>query len=102
MLCKKSYYNPIISPRLTCLFKASAQQIAALINLGNPSYTPVLWQITLLSWAILAVCIFANTILFRMLPRIEAGFACLHVVAFIAFITVLWYANKWAFFFLWK
>lgn len=43
------------------------------------------------SWAILLLCIFANTVLFRKLPLLEGAVTVLHVLGFFAFIVVLWY-----------
>ena len=75
----------------TCF--ASAQQITALINLSNAGYEPHEWQVACLSWAILLVAIFANTILYRRLPLIEGIVTFLHVLGFFAFIIVLWYVS---------
>ncbi|KAL2054419.1 hypothetical protein ABVK25_005167 [Lepraria finkii] len=72
----------------TCF--ASAQQITALISLGNPSYEPSEWQNALLSWAILLLAIFANTVLFRKLPLIEGIVTFIHVLGFFTFVIVLW------------
>ena len=75
---------------LNPIFKASAQQITALINLGNESYEATEWQTALFSWAILLVAIFANTVLFRKLPLVEGIVTFIHVLGFFAFIVVLW------------
>ncbi|KAL8767137.1 MAG: hypothetical protein Q9194_006077 [Teloschistes cf. exilis] len=72
----------------TCF--ASAQQITALINLGDESYEPSQWQTALLSWAILLLAIFANTALFRKLPIIEGFVTFIHIFGFLAFVIVLW------------
>ncbi|KAL8717407.1 MAG: hypothetical protein Q9225_005338 [Loekoesia sp. 1 TL-2023] len=69
---------------------ASAQQITALINLDHTSYVPSSWQTSLISWAILLLCIFANTVLFRKLPLIEGVVTFIHVLGFFAFVIVLW------------
>ena len=73
----------------TCF--ASAQQITALINLGNSNYTPTQWQTALFSWAILMLAIVANTVFYRKLPLLEGIVIFVHVLGFIAFIVVLWY-----------
>lgn len=44
----------------------------------------------MLSWAILLLCIFVNTVLFRRLPLIEGIVTFIHVLGFFAFIIVLW------------
>lgn len=44
----------------------------------------------MLSWAILLLCIFVNTVLFRKLPLIEGIVTFIHVLGFFAFIIVLW------------
>ena len=77
--------RPLLNPT-----QASAQQITALINLGNSGYTSTQWQIALFSWAILLLAIFANTVLYRKLPLLEGIVACLHVLSFFSFVIVLW------------
>ena len=72
----------------TCF--ASAQQIAALITLSDSGFEAHEWQVALLSWAILGVAIFANTLLYRRLPLIEGIVTVLYVIGFFAFIIVLW------------
>lgn len=72
----------------TCF--ASAQQITALVNLGNSSYAPTQWQIALFSWAILLLAIFANTVLYRKLPFLEGIVTFLHILGFFTFVIVLW------------
>ncbi|KAM0794843.1 amino acid/polyamine transporter I [Usnea florida] len=72
----------------TCF--ASAQQITALISLSNQSYEPSQWQTALLSWAILLLAIFANTVLFRKLPLIQGIVTSIHILGFFAFVIVLW------------
>lgn len=71
--------------------QASGQQITALIALSHKTYTSTEWQVALLSWAILFLCIFMNTVLFRRLPLIEGVVTFLHVLGFFAFVIVLWY-----------
>ena len=83
----------LVSPDKTIAhpaLQASAQQITALINLGNPNYAPAEWQVALFSWAILLVAIFANTVLYRKLPLIEGVVTIIHVLGFFAFVIVLW------------
>ena len=72
----------------TCF--ASAKQIVALIHLTDPTYESTQWQTAMLSWAILLLSIFANTIAYRKLPLIEGIMTFLHVLGFFAFIIVLW------------
>lgn len=47
----------------------------------------------MLSWAVLLLCIFANTVLFRKLPFIEGVVTVIHVLGFIGFVIVLWYVR---------
>lgn len=48
----------------------------------------------MLSWGILALAIFCNTVLFRRLPLIEGIVTFIHVLAFFAFVIVLWYVLR--------
>lgn len=59
--------------------------------LSDSSLHPAKWQTALLSWAILSLAIFANTVLYRKLPLLEGIVTFLHVLAFFAFVIVLWY-----------
>ena len=59
--------------------------------LASPDYAATTWQNALLSWAILLVAVFANTVIFRKLPLIEGLLTFLHFLGFFAFIIVLWY-----------
>ena len=70
--------------------KASAQQITALVNLHHTGYVPSNWETSMLSWAILLLCIFVNTVLFRKLPLIEGIMTALHILGFLAIVVVLW------------
>lgn len=72
------------------MYKASAQQITALISLSNQSYESSQWQTALLSWAILLLAIFANTVLFRRLPLLQGIVTSIHILGFFAFVIVLW------------
>ena len=76
---------------LTSIIQAAAQQITALIVLGNPNYSPTEWETALFSWAILMLAIFANTVLYRKLPLLEGIVTFIHVLGFFAFLIVLWY-----------
>ena len=44
----------------------------------------------MLSWAVLLLCVFANTVLFRKLPIIAGTVTFVHVFGFFAFVIVLW------------
>lgn len=58
--------------------------IQSLIGLNNSGYTFPRWQCTLLMYAVLALCIFVNTVLVRFLPGLEGVILVLHVVGFFA------------------
>lgn len=58
--------------------------IQALIGINDPTYTFPRWQCTLLMYAVLALCIFVNTVLVRLLPGLEGLILVLHVVGFFA------------------
>lgn len=90
LLCKSKIDACPSQFQLNLSTQASAEQITALINLGHTSYVPATWHVVLLSWAILFLSIFANTVLFRRLPLIEGIATILHVLGFFAFVIVLW------------
>ena len=69
--------------------QAAGQQIVALANLGHSSFSASNWQISLISFAVLAFVILVNTVLFRNLPLIEGCIMMLHVFAFFAIVVVL-------------
>lgn len=57
-----------------------------MLVLNHPNYTPQPWQSTLLSWAVIAVCVFVNTAVSKWLPKIE-GFILIFDI--LGFFTVL-------------
>jgi len=58
--------------------------IQSLIGLHDESYTFPRWQCTLLMYAVLALCLFVNTVLIKLLPGLEGIVLILHVVGFFA------------------
>lgn len=58
--------------------------VQSLIGLNNPSYTFPAWQCTLLMYAVLALCLFVNTALVKLLPGLEGLILILHVLGFFA------------------
>lgn len=58
--------------------------IQSLIGLNDPTYTFPRWQCTLLMYAVLALCLFVNTVLVKLLPGLEGVILILHVVGFFA------------------
>lgn len=67
-----------------------------LIILDNDSYEPKKWHGTLLSWAVLAVAIFINTVVSGLLPMIESIILALHILGFVAIIVPLVYFSPHA------
>lgn len=65
--------------------------LQGLLILDYPDYEPKQWQGTLLTWLVVAVSVFINTVIPGALPRIEIMTVIFHVAGFIAIITVLWY-----------
>ena len=58
--------------------------IQALIGINHPTYSFARWQCTLLMYAVIALCIFVNTVLIKVLPGLEGLILILHVVGFFA------------------
>lgn len=75
----------------------SASMIQALCLVNWPGYTAVYagWQGTLVSWAVVLVCVFFNTVVGRLLPKVEGSFMILHILGFFAvLIPLVYYAPK--------
>ena len=64
--------------------------IQGIIVLDNPNYSYARWQGTLLTWAVIVVCIFINVVIPAALPRIEVFILVFHIVGFIAIVATLW------------
>ena len=64
--------------------------IQGVIVLDNPNYSFARWQGTLLTWAVIAVCIFINVVIPAWLPRFEVFILVFHIVGFIAILATLW------------
>ncbi|EGP88174.1 uncharacterized protein MYCGRDRAFT_71654 [Zymoseptoria tritici IPO323] len=64
--------------------------IQSIITLDNPGYEGKLWQGTLLTWAVIAVCVFINVVIPNWLPRFEFMMVIFHLVGFVAILTTLW------------
>jgi choline transport protein len=69
---------------------ACAQQFEGLIALNVPSYVIKGWHGTLLSIGVTVFSMLWNTLLVRKLPFVEGVIVILHILGFIAFVTILW------------
>ncbi|KAI3390864.1 hypothetical protein diail_8474 [Diaporthe ilicicola] len=71
----------------------SATMIQALCLINWPDYANVFagWQGTLISWAVVLVCVFFNTVVGSLLPKVEGSFMLLHVLGFFAILIPLVY-----------
>ena len=58
--------------------------IIALAKLNYPSYTPALWQGTLVYWGVIVITIIVNTTASKILPTLESFILILHIVGFFA------------------
>lgn len=75
----------------------SASMIQSLCLINWPDYANVYagWQGTLISWAVVLVCVFFNTVVGSLLPKVEGSFMMLHVLGFFAIlIPLVYYAPK--------
>ena len=54
------------------------------------TYASQQWHGTLLAWMVVAVAIFINVVIPGFLPKLEISLIVLHIVSFIAIVTVLW------------
>ncbi|KAI6837645.1 amino acid transporter [Hortaea werneckii] len=64
--------------------------IQGIMILDYPNYDDKMWQGTLLTWAVIAGCIFINVVIPAWLPKFEVFILMLHVTGFIAIIATLW------------
>ncbi|MCJ1451253.1 hypothetical protein MMC28_001589 [Mycoblastus sanguinarius] len=65
--------------------------IQGLVILNHPEYMPQRWQTTLLFYAAIALSLFINTYLGRLLPSIEATVMIIHVFGFFVILIPLVY-----------
>ena len=65
--------------------------VQGLIALNHPTYEPTQWQTTLLFYAVIAVALFVNTVLARILPQIESAFMVVHLCGFFGILIPLVY-----------
>ena len=64
-----------------------------MLILNHPTYNPEPWQSTLLSWFVIAVCVFVNTAVSKWLPKIEGFILIFHILGFFTvLITVVYMA----------
>jgi amino acid transporter len=63
--------------------------IQGLLALNNPTYGYKRWHGTLLLYAVLALSLFVNTILIRLMPYLEGCILVLHVLGFFAILIPL-------------
>ena len=68
-----------------------ATLISGLTVLNDPSYTSKPWQLLLLYWAAIVFAIFVNTVISRLLPKIESLILVLHTVGFFGILIPLVY-----------
>lgn len=64
--------------------------IQGILLVDYDDYKPENWHGTLLTWLVIAVCVFINAVIPGALPRIEIVTVVLHVVGFIAIVATLW------------
>lgn len=75
----------------------SASMIQALCLINWPDYanTAAPYQVTLITFAVVLVCVFFNTIIGGLLPKVEGAFLILHVLGFFAIlIPLVYYSPK--------
>ena len=68
-----------------------ASLIQGLVVLGNESYSPKQWQTAPLFWASIIFAILMNTVIIRLLPKVESFILILHTFGFFAILIPLVY-----------
>lgn len=61
--------------------------------MNYPDYEPQNFHGTLLAWAVIAVCIFVNTVIAGLLPVLEGIILLIHVLGFVAILITLLYLS---------
>ncbi|KAI1373486.1 amino acid/polyamine transporter I [Hypoxylon crocopeplum] len=67
--------------------------IQGLIILNYPEYEPHNYHGAFLAWAVIAVCIFVNTVVAGLLPVLEGVILLIHVLGFIAILITVVYLS---------
>lgn len=70
---------------------ASIIQGLALINWPEYATKAAPYQITLIAWAVILLCVFFNTVIARVLPKVEGGLLIIHILGFFALMIPLVY-----------
>ncbi|CAG8976647.1 hypothetical protein HYALB_00002163 [Hymenoscyphus albidus] len=84
---QKQFYSYITGAIYVCAI------IRGMVILNHPEYSPKAWHATLLSWGVIAVCIFLNTVISKWLPKVEGFILIFHILGFFAIlITVVYMA----------
>lgn len=68
-----------------------ATQTQGAIALNHPDYVPQGWHGTLMTWAVILICVFVTTVVSNNLPKIETAFMILHILGFFAILVPLVY-----------
>ncbi|EMC93695.1 hypothetical protein BAUCODRAFT_251202 [Baudoinia panamericana UAMH 10762] len=63
--------------------------LQGILILDYPSYDAQMYQGTLLTWAVIGLCIFINVVIPQWLPRFEVFIVVFHIAGFIAVLTTL-------------
>ena len=63
--------------------------ILALAQLNHPSYSPALWQGTMVYWGVMTVAVLLNTYASKILPNLESFILVLHITGFFAILIPL-------------
>ena len=63
--------------------------ILALAQLNHPSYSPALWQGTMVYWGVMTVAILLNIYTSKILPKLESFILILHITGFFAILIPL-------------
>jgi choline transport protein len=63
--------------------------IQGIMILDYPGYDDKMWQGTLLTWAVIAICIFINVFIPAWLPRLEIFILVVHIAGFLAILVTL-------------
>ncbi|OJJ43195.1 hypothetical protein ASPZODRAFT_136388 [Penicilliopsis zonata CBS 506.65] len=64
--------------------------LQGLLVLSYDSYVPTDWQATLLTWMVIMVSVFINTVIPTWLPRLEIATVVFHLAGFVAVLATLW------------
>lgn len=71
----------------------TGSMIQGLLILNYPEYVPKAYQSALLTWAVLSICVFINTVVSKWLPKFEGFILIFHILGFFTVLITMLYLS---------